>query len=226
VGTIAVVVMSHRFPEQVQHLLDALSHGTDTFVAVHHDPSGEPLRVPLPSNAERVPSPVQVQWGRWSVVEALLRSLSFVRETVPDFTWALVVSGQDYPVHGMQAIERELENSSADAYLRFFPVDDPCSDVHPWQATCRRRYLERRRLPLSSRTVPLPRERRNPFHGDTRLYVGDLWVNLSAPAVSKLLDSPLRQPMERYLRWAAVPDEAFTPTVLLNGPGSVRVIAD
>jgi len=226
VGTVAVVVISHRFPDQVQRLLHVLSHGTDTFVALHHDPSGEPLRGPLPSNAAQVPSPVRVQWGRWSVVDAVLQSMSFVRDTVPDFTWVLVVSGLDYPIHGMQAIERDLENSSVDAYLRYFPIDDPKDDVHPWQATCRRRYLKRRRLPLSGRTVPLPGERSNPFHGETRLFVGDLWVNLSALAVNKVLDSPLRPPMERYFRWASVPDEAFTPTVLLNGPGSVRATAD
>ena len=144
VGTVAVVVMSHCHPKQVQRLIEAVSRGQDTFVAVHHDPSGDPLRGRLPSNALRVPAPVRCSWGRWSVVEGLLRSLTFVRDNIPDLTWTLVVSGLDYPIRGMRSIERELASSPADAYLRYFRVGDPSDDVHPWQQTCRRRYFERR----------------------------------------------------------------------------------
>ena len=56
--------------------------------------------------------------------------------------------------------------------------------------------------------------------------MGDLWVNLGAVALDKVLDSPLRPSLEAYLRRAPVPDEAFTPSVLFNGAPSIRAVRD
>jgi Core-2/I-Branching enzyme len=225
-GKICVVVLSHRYPAQVERLLGALSHGADTFVVVHHDPSGEPLTNRFPSNAVPVPGAAPCSWGRWSVVEALLRSMAFARIVVPDLAWLVVVSGLDYPIHGMQFIERELHAATVDGYVRHFSIGDPADDSVGWQEQCRRRYLHSRRLPFTYHGAPVPRERRHPFHDGTVLHVGDLWMNLSGRAVGKVLDSPLRAPIARYLRTVPIPDEAFVPSMLFNEPPELTVVGD
>jgi hypothetical protein len=226
-GTVAVVVLSHRGPAQVARLVSRLQDGRDTMVAVHHDPKGEPLRLRPSSSVAMVPDPVPCPWGRPGINIAIRKSLAWLRANVPELSWALVISGQDYPIRSMKSIEAELASASCDAFLRHFRVDgDPADDVHHWQAIARRRYFYQRRLPGTARSVWLPWRRRHPFHGGVGLFAGEQWVNLSARAVHKVLDSPLNDPVLKFLRRSASADEAWLTTVALNGEPELVVIND
>lgn len=216
-GPLAVIVLSHRHPEQVARLVDRVAAGRDTVAVVHHDPTGEPLRLSRSSNVVLVPGARPCAWGRLSLVEAQWRSLRWVAANVPEFSWALLISGQDYPIRPITQIEDELSASPHDAYLRYFEVTpDPAADVDPWQAVTRRRYLRKRRLPWSRRSVPLPFPRRHPYRAGVGLYVGDMWFNLSAATVRAMLADPLADRLLRYLRYAPIPDETFIASMALN----------
>jgi len=179
-GTVAVVVLSHRAPAQVARLAARLTDGRDTLVAIHHDPKGEPLALRASSSVALVPDPVPCPWGRPGINVAIRKSLAWLRANVPELSWVLVISGQDYPIRPMRSIEDELASAPCDAFIRHLRVDgDPADDVHRWQGIARQRYLYRRRLPASARSVPLPWPRRHPFGNDLRLYAGEQWVNLS-----------------------------------------------
>src|SRR5215470_2934475 len=225
--TVAVVVLSHHRPAQVARLVSRLEGGSDVVVAVHHDPRGEPLRLRPSSSVALVPDPVPCPWGRPGITEAIRRSLGWLQVNVPTLGWALVISGQDYPIRTMTSIEAELDGARCDAFIRHFRLDsDPADDAHPWQSVTRRRYLYRRRLPGSARSVPLPWPRRNPFHDGFGLYSGEQWVNLSQRAVQKMLDSPLADPVLRYMRRAPLPDEAAVVTLALSGKPELTVVND
>jgi len=220
-------VLSHGRPAQVTRLVSRLLDGSDTVVAVHHDPRGEPLRLRPSSSVALVPDPVPCPWGRIGIIWAIRRTLEWLRVSVPELSWALVISGQDYPIRTMSSIEDELAAARCDAFMRYFRLDgDPVDDVHHWQATTRRRYLYRRRLPVSFRSATVPWPRRHPFNGGVGLYAGDIWVNLSAQAVHKVLDSPLNGPLLKYLRWSPNADEAWAVTVALNGQPELVVVND
>lgn len=226
-GTVGVVVLSHNEPAQVARLVSRLDSGSDTVVAIHHDPRGEPLRLRPSSSVVLMPDPVPCPWGKLGIVVAILRSLQWLRANVPDLSWALVISGQDYPIRTMASIEAELATARCDAFIRHFRLDgDPADDVDPWMTLARRRYLYRRRLPGSRRSAPLPWPRRHPFHDGFSLYAGEQWVNLSVRAVSKLLDSPLNEPLMRYMRRAPLPDEAAVVTLALSGEPELAVVND
>jgi hypothetical protein len=226
-GTVAVLVLSHRAPAQVAGLVARLESGTNTVVAVHHDPRGEPLRLQPSSSVALVPDPVPCPWGRLGIVVAIRKSLQWLRANVPDLSWALVISGQDYPIRTMASIEAELAAARCDAFVRHLRVDDdPGGDAHRWRTTTRRRYMYRRRLPGSARSVELPWPRRHPFHDGFRLYAGEQWANLSIGAIDKAVDSPLNKPLLRYLRRAPNADEAWLGTVLLNGEPELTVVND
>jgi hypothetical protein len=226
-GTVAVVVLSHRGSAQVARLVSRLQDGRDTVVAIHHDPMGESLALRPSSSVALVPDPVPCPWGRLSRAVAIRKSLSWLRANVPELSWVLVISGQDYPIRTMASIEEELADARCDAFLRHFRLDgDPASDVHPWQTTTRQRYLYRRRLPGSARSYPLPWPRRYPFRDGAGLYAGSHWCNLSARAVDKAIDSPLNDPLLRYLRRAPLPDEAWTATAVVSGEPDLTVVND
>jgi len=223
-GTVAVVVISHRAPAQIERLAARVASGRDTMVAIHHDPNGEPLTLRPSSSVALVPDPVPCPWGRTGIIFAIRKSLDWLRVNVPELSWALVISGQDYPIRAMEAIEDELASAPCDAFMRNFRVDgDPADDVHHWQASTRHRYFYRRRLPGSPRSVPLPWPRRHPFRNGVGLYVGEQWADLSARAVHKVVDSPLNDPVVRFLERSPNADEGWLGTVLINGQPELTV---
>lgn len=223
-GPVVVSVLSHRDPPLVRRLVGRVLEGDDTAVVVHHDPRGPALDLPRDERVLVVPDPQPCDWGRPALALAMLRCVEFAASRVPDLSWFLLVSGQDYPARPVTEIETELRASCADGYLRRFRVDpDPAGDVHPWQAVCRRRYLHRARLPGTHRSVPAPR--RPPFRAGTSLYVGDMWVNLGGRAVAHLLEQRRRRPdLERYLLRCPIPDEALLPTLLLHDAGALDLV--
>jgi hypothetical protein len=226
-GTVAVLVLSHRGPAQVARLAARLQTGRDTMVAIHHDPRGEPLGLRPSSTLALVPDPVPCPWGKPGINMAIRKSLEWLRANVPELSWVLVISGQDYPIRAVEAIEEELAGAPCDAFVRHFRVDgDPADDVHPWQAAVRQRYLYKRRWPGTARSVWLPWRRRHPFHEGLKLYAGEQWVNLSARAMHKVLDSPFNDTVLKFLRRSVSADEAWLATVTLNGDPALTVIND
>lgn len=224
-GPVVVCVLSHRDPAQVRRLVLRLLEGTRTVVLVHHDPQSPPLDLPPSDRVLTVPDPVHPAWGRIEFAQTMLKVVDTANRRVPELSWVLLVSGQDYPCRPMPEIEAALLRSSADAYLRWFRVGEPAQDVVPWQAVTRSRYLRRLRLPFSRHHVPFPR--RSPFGAGTSLFIGDTWPNLGAKAVGHLLEQQtLRRRVEPYLRWCASPDEALLPTLLLNGAEHLDIVND
>lgn len=223
---VVVGVLSHKDPPQVQRLVRRLLEGRDTVVVSHHDPRGPELDLPIDDRVMVVGDAAPADWGRMGVVDAQLRTLDFAHRRVPDLGWFLLVSGQDYPCRSMRQVEAALRATDRDAFVRHFRADgDPADDVHHWQATTRRRYLRRRRLPGTHRSVPFPR--RHPFRGATNLYVGDLWVNLGHRAVERVMHQrQSRRDLVDYLATCSVPDEAVLPTLLLNHADGLVVEAE
>lgn len=222
-GPVVVAVLSHRDAALLGRLVGRILEGDRTVALVHHDPRGEPHGLVPHDRLVLVPDPRPCDWGRMNLAEAMLRCLEAGLDAVPDLAWLLLVSGQDYPAQHLRRTEADLAAQDADAMLRWFRVtDDPAGDVHPWQARCRDRYLHRLRIPGDRRSVPFPR--RHPFRDGTDLYVGDMWVNLAAPAVHHVLEQRRRLPrVESYLSRCSVPDEALLPTLLLNDADHLRV---
>jgi hypothetical protein len=225
-GPVVVAILSHRDPPQLHRLVRRVLEGRRTVALVHHDPRGEPHELVPDERVRLVRDPRPCPWGRIGFADAMVRCLREGVRQVPDLSWLLMISGQDYPVRSMTAVEDELAATDAHALLRHFPVPtDPGEDVVTWQATCRRRYLHRRRLPGLRHTVPLPR--RHPFRDGLGLYVGDTWFNLARPAIDHVLAQSDRLPqVRRYLATCSSPDEALVPTLLLNDAHRLRIGSD
>jgi hypothetical protein len=223
-GSVVVLVLSHRDPPLVRRLVDRLRAGNDVFVGVHHDPSGPPLDLARGSNVALVPDPIHCKWGGYELVQATWHSLQWAARTVPNLSWVLFISGQDYPAMPVSRIEAELHTTPHDAFLRHFRIDgDPAADVHPWQQLCRTRYFHRRRLPGLPRSVPWPR--RHPFHDGVHAYAGDMWFNISGRALHNMLESPFAPTLLQFLRAAPIPDEMFIASMVCND-ASLDVVND
>jgi hypothetical protein len=119
-----VVIMSHRGPAQVRRLVERVTAGSSSVAVIHYHPSGPVLPVRPSSSVAVIPDPVRCGWGRLSLVQAQRKALGWVAANIPDFSWFLLISGQDYPVRPMKLIEAELAASRRDGYVRHFLIAD------------------------------------------------------------------------------------------------------
>jgi hypothetical protein len=225
-GPVVVAVMSHRDPELLARLTSNVLLGENSAAVVHHDPRGVPHGLRESDRLRLVPDPQPCEWGRMSMAEAMIRCLRSSLDHFPDLSWFCLVSGQDYPAQPMRATEEALAAESSNALVRHFVVPEkPEPGEHHWQTRCRTRYLHRRRIPFSYRSVPAPRL--PPFDDSTRLYIGDMWANIDATAARHVVDQYDRMKrVRRYLSRCSIPDEALFPTLLLNGDAGLTVTND
>jgi hypothetical protein len=234
---VAYLVLSHRNPGQVLRLVRALAEGPAAAVLVRHDQRVSRLGAAEVEAAggELVDDGIELEWGAWSQLEAILGGLRRAAELRPD--WALVLSGQDYPLRPMADIEADLAASDADAMLGSVrEADDrrPEGDDEFFLRVAYRHYRRPRRLPHLPRVLrplvyvrdlpPLVGVRRLRRPG-VRLYFSADWVTLGSRGLAAVLAAREDRRLLRPFRGMPIPSEAFFASVLLNDPG-LRVERD
>jgi hypothetical protein len=237
---IAYLVLSHRNPGQVLRLVAALSEGPAAEVLVRHDPRFSSLdETELRRlGARGIHDDVDFEWGGWSQLQMLVACLKRARELDPD--WLLVLSGQDYPLRPMAAIEADLARSGHDALLgHAWELDTSAPPAPPedeFFLRCAYRHYSARLPRLPGRLRPLAytrelprqvgiRRARLPFGDDFRCFVSADWLTLNRRALEAVLAASRDRPLMRFYRRVAIPSESFFASVLLND-SSLRVARD
>lgn len=242
--TVVFLVASHTRPAQVVRLAGRLLGDSERArVLVHHDPTGVPVdraRLAHPRLAF-VPDPAPVRWGDFSQVAMFLRSARHALATAP-CDWLVTLSGQDYPLRPVGALEAFLAATDRDGFIEGAAVAVPPfarrltggADefaqryLYRWRAVApggRRRAAAalwprrlRRELPDGRLLVARPR-RRLPFDAAFRCYRGADWVTLSRRAVvAALAETEARPDLVAHYRATVLPTESFVHTLLHNDP--------
>ena len=119
------LILSHHKVPQLLRLVRRLRYGSpDSAVVIHHDPKGPPISAEMLNdipNVYLVKDPVSVTLYDWTQAEALLHSIGYISDRF-DFAWLSVISGQDYPLKPLAAIEHELRETAFDAFVEAYPV--------------------------------------------------------------------------------------------------------
>jgi hypothetical protein len=154
---VTYLILAHTAPAQLLRLATVLRRESpDCSVVIHWDPSGPSLDRSAFAQLERVsfvPDPVVGEWGSYSLVEATLRGLRQAVSTGCE--WLVLLSGHDYPIMPLPAIEGALHATGADALLDIRGLVSARRSrwwEGSYSAWLGRRYFYRYRpLPLSDR---------------------------------------------------------------------------
>jgi hypothetical protein len=246
---VAYLITSYAQPDQVLRLARTLRAGSPgSPIVIHHDDRRSRLdeaALAELGGVELVRPSLPVAWGTGSQLVMHLRCFSWLVERVA-FRWVVMLSGQDYPIRPLAAVERDLLASPFDGYVQGEPVPAPSwrrRDVDEFA----RRYFYRyrpirppgprlRRAIAAARPLLLLRElpsgtllgRRcaTPFSRAFPCRRGSDWLTLSRAAVEALVATARARPaVVRHYTRAIVPSESFAPTVLHATPG-LRLSAD
>jgi hypothetical protein len=228
--SVVYIVLSHRNPEQVLRLVRALREGPTARVLVRHDPRGQRLDANEieAAGGEAVEDGIAFEWAGWPHVEVILGCL---REALArhDPDWALILSGQDYPLRPLADIEAELEAGLLDGRVgavREVERRRPAAGEDEFYLRARYRHYTRPRalpdLPHALRPVIYAREL-PPLVGVRRvapapvpLVFSSDWLTLGRRAIATVLAAADNGRLMRYFRRVAVPSESLFASVLLN----------
>jgi hypothetical protein len=116
------ILCAREDPATIAQLVDSL--GPDALVLIHHDVSKRPTPdLRGRPNVRFVRDPVITGWGEWSLCAAILRLL---RDGLAEPRWDYfqLLSGSCLPIKRVDAFERFLEASRADANVDMVALDE------------------------------------------------------------------------------------------------------
>ena len=218
---LAALVLAHQDPPQVRRLLRALG---DVPVFLHCDVKADAdvARGMLDGAGPHVHALPRTSGslGSWSLVRIELDGLrEAVRRTTAEHV--LVLTGSDYPLVGLEELQRRLEPWRDRSYLLSVPVPFAAwsSSRHPdggrWRTE--RRFLRRGDDLLVLRGVPLrfPWARRLP--AELRVRASSQWKVYARADVERLLHVVDTRPdLVAFWRSTLVPDESFAASTLAS----------
>ncbi len=212
---VAYIVSAYKLPAQLERLLRRLDGPGVTF-AVHVDRKTRPATwdemVARCRDLDVTWLPRhRSQWGGFGHVRATLKGIDHIVETEVPFDYAVLLTGQDYPLRPPAEIARFLGAAEGRSYMRHVGL--------PWEPWGRRGGLDRiedwhvityRRL-----HVALPLRRRLP--GGLEPYGGSAYWCLSRSLVHFVHGFVSGNPdYVRFFEHVFVPDEIFFQTIIMN----------
>lgn len=220
------LIHAHKDLDQLNALVAQLCD-PDFAIYVHLDRKWRLDTAQVHPAARQVEPRVDVCWGGFSQVQAMLGSLRRVLADQPEFDKLTFLSAQDFPVLPNFGLKREFARLAGRELLEAAPVRPG-----GWQVAFRYQYfyhegggrtarlacaLLNRALRLAGRTRRLP--------GGVEAWGGSAWWSLSRPCIAHMLAEVRRQgALLRFFRSVLCPDEMFFHTLVMNSPFRERVI--
>lgn len=223
---IAYILPVHRSPDQVARLIRRLATPNARFV-VHVDRRAAPSVVAaIASGTEGAPVAFverhRCYWGGFGMVRAALKGIRHLVAQDEEFDYAVLLSGQDYPLRSAAAIEQFLAGADGLSFMDAFPL--PRADgwgprgglnrVEDWH------LIRRKALHLR-----LPRARTLPT--GLRPYGGGAWWSFARP-VAEHVDRYVRENPAAIAFFEHVlhPSEVFFQSVVMSSTLADTVVPD
>lgn len=227
---IAYLILSHAHPEHVIRLITRLRPVGALFV-VHIDQRADPrVFQELQQYATMYDDVLlaarhRCYWGNYSLMEAEFECVRLALSSSRDFDYAMLISGQDYPIKDAAATTAFLKEHPLAEFIEAFSLEEAnrwSGMAGPFQATSR---VMHRHLYFRSRHVHVPLRRK--FYRGWVPYGGSQWWCLTRTALTWIDRYRRDHPeIERYFRSVFIPDEAMMQTMMANSPFCDRLAPD
>jgi hypothetical protein len=223
---IVYLVLAHNSPAHLRRLVQALSTSSAAFL-VHIDNKADLniFREALGTAVDFTRERVEVHWGDFSQVDAIMVLL---REALADprkFDRFVLLSGTDYPVRPAQYIEDFFARHPDTQFINMVKMPSvsaskPLSrltDYRPAPATSALAKLTRK---VTARLGVKPRQRDyKPVFDGLQPYAGSTWWALSRKACEHIEEFVrTRTALVEFFRNTVCPDEMFVQTIIGNSP--------
>lgn len=177
-------------------------------------------------------------WGGFGHVRATLKGLRATFESEDPFDYAVLLTGQDYPLVSNDEIEARLEAADGKIFMEHFPLPDD-----RWTDSGVDR-IEHRQVRVGGRLIRIPgqpfadlrlariwrastRALLRRFPDDLTPYGGSSYWTMPRDCAHHVLDFVRSNPhVLRFFEQTAIPDEMFFQTIVMNSPWRDAVVND
>lgn len=224
---IAYLILAHAHPQQLARLVARLAapgvrfylHIDANTPAERYTEIEDAVRASSNSDSVRFITRRPCRWGGFSLVAA---TLDLLRTAQADgFDWAILLSGQDYPLKTHAQICATLATPGVAGWIDLkapeeFDVAYRWQRHHPEALNGTRRGKLLQRLQRIAHHLGWQRQLPAPL---SEVRAGSQWWMLSAAAVRTVLESCSANPrLEAFFARTLVPDEMFFQTLLWHSP--------
>lgn len=222
------LIQAHKDIGQLNALVEHL-RDDDFIVYVNLDRKCDLDPAAVHPAARLVRERIDVHWGTFSQVQAVLNSLRQILAEVPDFDKVLFLSAQDFPLLSNAALKDELARLRGRELLDTVAIGRAPGE---WAADYRYQYLypqggarlRRVACALANRAMRATGIKRRMPQG-LQPWGGSSWWALSRDCVGMLLERAGREPgLVRFFGTVSCPDEMFYQTLVMNSPFRERVL--
>lgn len=215
---VAYLILAHTAPQQVLRAIDRLRAPGTVFILHVDARAGDAVYAALVGLPDVYLAPrARCYWGTYGIVQATLNCIDTLLQLAKPFDYAVLLSGQDYPIKSPEAIAAFFSAHAGTEFIEAFALDQPnrwTAQGAPFQAMAR---VHQYTFTLRSKTlhVKLPRT----FYRGWRAHGGSQWWALSRPALEWIVAYLAKHPaFARYYRHTFIPDESMLQTMLANSP--------
>ncbi|WP_442588360.1 beta-1,6-N-acetylglucosaminyltransferase [Pedobacter sp. AW31-3R] len=227
---IAHLIVAHKNPKQLERLISALNH-QDSDCYIHLDKKVD-IRsfdyLKQLSNVHFVEERIRCNWGGYSLVRAMLKSIEQIRKTKITYDFINLLSAQDYPVKPVNEIHDFFEKHIGKSFISF----DISNDTKWWKAAAAR-YKKFHLTDMNFRGKYFIQNLLNKmmperiFPLDLRLYgsSNSTWWTINyevAIYMAEFLNN--NSELTSFLNYTWTPDEFAIATLIMNSPYKNEVI--
>lgn len=223
---IAYLILAHHLPDQIVRLVRRLHTPSALFLVHISARADQAVYAAARSRLAELENVVFIRrhrlyWGGFGHVRATIEGLDELYTRATHFDYAVLLTGQDYPIKPVSAIERTLAEGGGRSFMAYDRLPGGWADGMDRFTS----WHERRIGVPRGWHLKLPMGRQIPL--GLVPYGGSSYWWLSRKAVDYVRGFIAEHPgFYRFFRHVDVPDEMIFHTILMNSPLRESIIND
>lgn len=226
---IAYIVLAHKLPKQLVRLVKKLNTESTSFL-VHIDKKTDR------ETYQRMVKPLRdydnvhllkrhvCNWGAFGHLQATLEGIREALALRPQFDYLILLSGQDYPIKSNEYIQKFFDAGNRQSYIEYFPLP---SEI--WKnengGMDRINFWHLYFLGRPHKVFPRFYQTQRKLLRDYDVFGGSSYWCLARDCVEYVNDHLERDSsFVKFWKYAAIPDEMFFQTILVNSHLRSRLI--
>lgn len=227
---IVYIISAYKYPGQLVRLIRRL-HSDATGFFIHIDKKTDSaVYEQAMQGTQDLPHVYFLQryrcdWGGFGHVQATLEGIHDLIQRGLPFDYAILLTGQDYPIKTNNQIEDFLRQQKGKSFMDYFPLPSleweggGLQRVELWHM----RYLNRHFVFPSERDFFFKRK----FPEGFRAFGGSSYWCLSKEIITYIHKFTRQHPkFVKFFKYVDVPDEIFFQTLVMNSPYASSIVND
>lgn len=223
---IVFIVLAHQYPHLVRRLLNKILSDNDFLIVIHYDAKAPESEIKILREMKEIDESrlkfakrVDIRWGEWSMMEAVLNCLEVMFESDWEFDYVYLISAADYPIQPLTYLKSYLADNNGKEFIESFDAEQrwwvaggiqkeryECWHFFNWRSNpkifslslyLQKLFLIKRRLPEGHRA-----------------FVGSQWWTLTKNTCRNLLTLSKDKKVTNFYKRVWVPDEMYFQTLI------------